>query len=435
MPIAKVQLQDGRIAKFEVPEGTTQEQVMEQVNAQFGDGNINPRVQENQPQNFLQRVGSDLTNRAGEFNTSLQAYGAGQQSAPETALQIFGKAGIGTLGDIAGNALISGARELPESWQQAGTQIIGDVMGSRPVQSALQAYNQFQQESPRAARNVESIANIAGFLGTPAAAVTGKAVEGASSLVGKATTLAKEALKKRKINFVQDLVLEPETPKRLEEMALNSTEKGLLKTRVYTPSDQETLMVTDVAELGVSKGKTNLANLNVIKSAIEKEARGLEKTLEKSTAKILEEDLVNALSKTRNELEENIFLTGDGKKSAEKLTNTALQFVMDNGLTPSGVLKSRKQLDALVKKQKGGKFFGSETENAIQAAVLSVRRTLNDVVANAVDNVDVKRSLSKQSNYLTAMQNIAPKIAKEGKDRLSRFRDKLPNTPLTRAKK
>ena len=36
MPIAKIQLPDGRIGKFKVPEGTTEEQVMSFANEQFG---------------------------------------------------------------------------------------------------------------------------------------------------------------------------------------------------------------------------------------------------------------------------------------------------------------------------------------------------------------------------------------------------------------
>lgn len=34
MPIARIQLPDGRIARFEVPEGTTQDQVMKFVSQQ-----------------------------------------------------------------------------------------------------------------------------------------------------------------------------------------------------------------------------------------------------------------------------------------------------------------------------------------------------------------------------------------------------------------
>ena len=35
MPIAKIQLQDGRIAKFEVPEGTTPEEVINFAQNQY----------------------------------------------------------------------------------------------------------------------------------------------------------------------------------------------------------------------------------------------------------------------------------------------------------------------------------------------------------------------------------------------------------------
>lgn len=48
MPIAKVQLPDGRVAKFEVPEGTTPDQVTEFANAQFSGGGA-PETATNRP--------------------------------------------------------------------------------------------------------------------------------------------------------------------------------------------------------------------------------------------------------------------------------------------------------------------------------------------------------------------------------------------------
>ena len=46
MPIAKIQLQDGRIAKFEVPEGTTPEEVINFAQNQFGNQQPQPEPQQ-----------------------------------------------------------------------------------------------------------------------------------------------------------------------------------------------------------------------------------------------------------------------------------------------------------------------------------------------------------------------------------------------------
>ncbi|MFZ9354339.1 MAG: hypothetical protein ACO25L_05930, partial [Candidatus Nanopelagicales bacterium] len=55
MPIAKVQLQDGRIARFEVPDGTTPDEVMQFANNQFGEQQqVQPRTP-TQPNQFLEK--------------------------------------------------------------------------------------------------------------------------------------------------------------------------------------------------------------------------------------------------------------------------------------------------------------------------------------------------------------------------------------------
>ena len=50
MPIARIQLPDGRIARFEVPEGTTQDQVMQFASQQQFDKPQDP--------SFLSKVGT-----------------------------------------------------------------------------------------------------------------------------------------------------------------------------------------------------------------------------------------------------------------------------------------------------------------------------------------------------------------------------------------
>lgn len=63
MPIAKIQTEDGRIAKFEVPEGTTEEEVMAFAQQQFAQPDQQPEVQPDfQPEEapFMAQVGRGM---------------------------------------------------------------------------------------------------------------------------------------------------------------------------------------------------------------------------------------------------------------------------------------------------------------------------------------------------------------------------------------
>jgi hypothetical protein len=55
MPIAKIQLQDGRIARFEVPDGTTPDEVMQFANNQFGEQQQTQPRTPTQPNQFLEK--------------------------------------------------------------------------------------------------------------------------------------------------------------------------------------------------------------------------------------------------------------------------------------------------------------------------------------------------------------------------------------------
>lgn len=137
---------------------------------------------------FLSRVGNDLNSRAGEFNDILKANYNGQQTAPETVFQLLGKSGFGTLSDVAGEGMRSigdmAQSIIPDSALSAGANAIDSVMYSRPVQGALQAYSNFAQDDPRAARNLEAAGNMLGVV------PIGRALEPAVGAANAAKTSA-----------------------------------------------------------------------------------------------------------------------------------------------------------------------------------------------------------------------------------------------------
>lgn len=145
MPIAKIQLPDGRTAKFEVPEGTTQDQVMEFANKQFGSpqptpvkNTIDPTEGMSGTQKFLAGTGKafvDIGRGAGQLLGLVNQKDIDEAKKLDEPLM---KTGAGTAGNIVGNvatyaplALVPGANTI------AGGATIGALTGAiQPVGSS-----------------------------------------------------------------------------------------------------------------------------------------------------------------------------------------------------------------------------------------------------------------------------------------------------------
>ena len=97
-----------------------------------------------------------------------------EQTLPETAIQLTGQ-GLGAIGDVLGSAVVSGYQALPDvpygieeglgllgSIPTGGDKTLGQRLGSG-LGSIGEAYGEFAQEYPRAARNIEALGNIATF--------------------------------------------------------------------------------------------------------------------------------------------------------------------------------------------------------------------------------------------------------------------------------
>lgn len=119
---------------------------------------------------FMARVAQTLKARGKQYKDIVAARDAGQQTDLESALQIIGKPIAGTFNDAIGggielvsqglSAITPDAIKDPlanffQSTTEAGTEAAVPAL-----QKLMQYYEGFAQESPRAARNLESIGNI-----------------------------------------------------------------------------------------------------------------------------------------------------------------------------------------------------------------------------------------------------------------------------------
>lgn len=129
------------------------------------------------PEGFVSGVRSDLQKRAAQLRTSREETKAGRQTPIEREIQELGTI-LGGIGDVVGRGMGAAAKGiynvLPERVQRDFKGAGEYLMGTKPVQagldmlgSGMEKYQEFAQESPRAARNIEAVANI-GLAGAPA---------------------------------------------------------------------------------------------------------------------------------------------------------------------------------------------------------------------------------------------------------------------------
>lgn len=162
------------------------------------------QVQQPQEQGFFDRVGSDYQQRAKSYGDIEQEYISGNQSLPETAVQLTGQA-AGFVNDVAGEGLKSlghGISSVTPDFieqpiRQAGRYVFDRVADSAVgdlARSAVQGYQGFAKEHPRAARNIEAATNIGGLVGAATPIKGTSLIDTAASTAGKgAKAVAKTA--------------------------------------------------------------------------------------------------------------------------------------------------------------------------------------------------------------------------------------------------
>lgn len=384
-------------------------------------------------QGFVERVQEGLETRRDEFGEIIEARLQGDQGVLETALQIVGKGIAGPIFDVVGEGLVSAFRALPDELEQPLRDKASEIMqseigqmGLRKLQEGQEAFDQFKTESPRAARNIESIVNTA-LLFAPA---FGKKAPGEQGIAGRLAEKVKDKataqVAAKETKALQEFVSPKQTAAVRTEQARRTTIEGTEK--IIQPSIAEARMIEVVRTIPeVKTAKTVQGKLNAVKEAGKQEAIKLKSALSKEKIIFTKREVLDKLTNATRTLKENPLLVGDASKTAEKIMNKARQLIAKNKGTPSGLLQARKELDAWVKQQKGSSVFDAAKDNAVTIAVKEIRTTMNDFLASKATSTGVKESLSRQSTLFGVMDNVAPKAADEAATRLGRLAQNVEN--------
>ena len=367
------------------------------------------------------------------------------------ALDVAGNV-AGEVGSIFGRTLQA---VTPQPIKDALSQTAQSIAGTPAAKAVIDAWNKFQAQNPEQAKNIGNAVNIAALFGgdvaLDGAPTAGELAQGAKEGVSNLATAGKDAMGSAvdtakgvitktpeqiasgKDAFVKDLVTPQMTSKDLTGAIKTGkvTEgAGITGARDVTGAvpnfDKITSAVNEVP--GVSEKNTLLENANAIHDHIGTVAQDLKTQLGNSTFKGFSPTQFDGyMNKVRQSLAENPMITGDAQQSADKILNKFNSLVEDKGYTPNGLLDARKSLDTWMSAQKGSSVFDPARESAISTALRAIRQGGNDFLSKLAPDVPVKDMLAKQSSLYDAIENIAPKAAKEGSTGLQQFVKAHPN--------
>lgn len=419
-----------------LPPGFVLDAPEDQVQFLAPDIGIDEVVDAEDDMGFVERFSEDLENRKQLAIEIQNIFQRGEQTFGESVLQLTGKVGAGSILDFLGEVVISGIEGLSaitpdeiedpivETATKAAHLFLETDLGKAGLSAAnkgLEVWNEFRAENPRAARNIESVVDIALLV----APVKSKPkIKSQPTIVGRAAervAAAGETQSARQLSdFVDDLILPKQTAAVRTEQAGRVTEQGILRTREVGLSARERVIADQVSKVpGVSPSKTLQGNRIAISDEITKEAATLKSQLRKNDIIFPRKEFSAELDRALERLKENPLIVGDALTSGEKVVDAMRRIVADKPSTGSGLLQARKELDAFISRQRP-KVFDPAQESALSTAVREIRTSTNDFIDQRAVNVGVKDSLKKQSNLFRALDNIDPKAAVEAQNAILR---------------
>lgn len=430
----QVEAPDGGIIEF--PSDMSDDEISAILSQQFPPEEQPQGQPVEEDQGLFDRIGEDITRRNDIANQAREDRLAGKISKGEEVLRQAGQGGgiildvggeafnsaIDVLGKVAQTVAPKFSQKTAEEFDEAAKFLSDSKLGKvskRAGDFVGNTYNDFADRNPRAAKNLEAMANI----GLVAAPVKVKPKgESGKSLLGKSADKLDDAARsqefKQRANYANDLILPLQNTKQLTDQVGRTNEVGFLKKKVVDLTVQEQKMAQEVARLPIQPKGTLQTNYNIIQKEVSSEAQSLTKALESNPVIFPRKEFMTRIEDAKTALAESPTLVGDAAITAERIMAKYDKILKDHPSTASGLLTARKELDAWAKTQKSKVFDGKE--GAFDIALREIRNTTNDFIEEKAVAVDVKDSLRKQSNLFRAMDNIAPKASREGKDKIER---------------
>jgi hypothetical protein len=397
MPIAKIQLPDGRIARFEVPEGTTPEQVTAFAQTQKFDANQTPEPSlADEVKQSAGNLAAGLVRGAGSIGaTLLTPYDliAGntksignpeRRKAMDDGLQTMGAEtdsfgyGAGKLaGEIAGTAGAGGA--------------IAKGLGFAPRLAAAVGSGGFAIGPGGSAVGNALLRTAGGAIsGGASAGLVNPEYAGTGAVIGGAAPTAVKAL-----GFAGSKVADGlhKGANRLMQSAIKPTIKEL-------KSGDAAVAVQTLLDNGLSP---NAAGVNKLRALIDDVNTDISSRIAGSTATIDKGNVVNALGSVRNKFANQVSPTGD---------LNAIRGVMDDFMQHPTYPGQTLPIQAAQELKKGtyktlSKKYGQLGSAEVEAQK-GLARGLKDEIANAIPEIS---GLNAQEAKLITTLNVAERRA------------------------
>lgn len=421
MPIARVQMPDGRIGRFDVPTDYSPAQIEDLANQTHEVQSVStPIVQPQQSPNFFDRISNDFYSRVAGTTESLGRMAYGDQSGLSTGLQVMGQ-GAGLIGDVAGNVAGTainavGNTVAPENYNSAKQYLGGKL--NEVAQDIGPSINDFQQNHPITAANLGAINNIAmlspiGDMATIVANPVGKTLQKTGrALTNSGINAEADAAKQAALDFIQ--------PKQTNKILTNAAKKqGVdFETGKANFISKDADIAKTVSEIpGIDFKKNNIQdNLSLVSKAYADEANSLRGKLEESGVTFSQKEFQNQLIKFKNKIQNTPGLTSTERTATNKAVNEMIQITdRSNGkLTLGDVLDARQKLDKTTLTKSGD--LTSANEKIYREGLRPLRNLANEFIAKKLPDADVLASLKKQHELKSAIDNVATKVPSEAKE-------------------
>lgn len=383
----------------------------------------------------------DIVNRGGAVSDALTAGDQGQQTLPETV----GQVALNGVGGLVSDTVASNTPDIVKNTTSAVMQpLLNNPVvnaGAEQIKPAIDSVQQYLDNNPRAARNIDALGNAIN-LGTMAVApeskvagTAGDALAGAKGAVqdriGNAGTAIKEsgqaAQDAARAKYIQDLVMPMEnTAKQVEKnIGRKSAQDGLLgKTIVTNPSSREMTSASNIYDIeNVSPKNLLQENFNAIDLANKAESKNLHNTLQESGISYNPEEVHSSIDESMANLkDEDPFVDETSFGAVDKAAKQMKKIMASNPSTAAGLLKSRQAFDKWAISKSKNVF--SDKSGAFSTAVESIRDIANNHISALAPDAYVKDSLAKQNSFFNALKNVAPKAAREAPTPMGRFAQK-----------
>lgn len=364
-----------------------------------------------------------------------QAYPEGREVGAVEKAQIAGSEAIRTTASGVGLLYSSFVPDFVQegfeaAWQSIKTQPKVQE-GLEYISAGLDQYFEWADKNPSAAEALETVVDVVGV-----AAPQLKTGIDLKDQIRK-TTAAVSKINIDEFRGKVKSMFQPETFGRFDKTVVMP---GPLEKVSWIPDDRtETTMLRMETIDGFDPDKSFHYNMNVLSEDIAKSSKQIDRIISQNkNPKVDKQGVFDELDEILKGLDDDpkfIAMDGNVQQATIRYIEYAKSLIDKYGNTARGLLQARKEFDQWLSKATAGTYDPSAS-NAKGIASGAVRGLLNQKVKDAIPGDDIHDLLDRQHHAYLALDNFAPKRAKEATNKIAEVWRKfsgqanLPKNPL-----